>query len=59
MSDILESSAVITVNVTLNKNRPSSYRFTQANQRNTWTTLDWTSQIPLEIIFSSENNLGE
>ena len=58
MSDILEYSAVITVNVTANKNWPSSYRFTQANQRNPWTTLDWTSQIPLKMMFSSGNNLG-
>ena len=43
--------------VTGNKNRPFSYRFTQVNQRNLWTMLDWTSQIPLKVTFSSENNL--
>ena len=46
------------INVTANKNRPSSYRFTQANQRN-WIILHWTSLIPLKVTFSSENNLGE
>ena len=25
-------------------------------QSNCWTTLDWTSQIPLKVVFSSENN---
>ena len=43
--------------VTAKGNWPSSYRFTQVNQRNIWTILDWTSQIPLKIMFSSENNL--
>ena len=42
--------------VTTRKNQPSSYRFTQANQRNSWTIIDWTSQIPLIAAFSSENN---
>ena len=42
--------------VTANENQPSSYRFTQVNQRNLWTLLDWTSQNPLKIMFSSENN---
>ena len=45
------------ISVTARKNQPSSYRFTQANQRNPWTILDWTSQIPLTVAFSSENNL--
>ena len=45
--------------VTARKNRPFSYRFTQANQKNSWTILDWTSQIPHKVAFSSENNLGE
>ena len=43
--------------VTARKNQPSSYRFTQANQRNSWTVLDWTSQISLKVAFSSENKL--
>ena len=32
---------------------------TQANQRNSWTIPDWTSQIPLKVTFPSENNLVE
>ena len=37
----------------------TAYGFTQINQRNLWTILDWTSQIPLQMMFSSENNLRE
>ena len=39
------------INVTANKNQPSSYRFTQVNQRNLWSLLDSTSQIPLKTMF--------
>ena len=42
--------------VTSRKNGPSPYTFTHANQRNAWASLDWTSQIPLKVVFSSENN---
>ena len=49
----------ITEHVTANKDQPSSYRFTQVNQRNLWTILDWTFQIPLKVTFSSKYNLGE
>ena len=45
--------------VTANENQSSSYKFTQANQRNPWTILDWTSQIPLKVTPCSENNLEE
>ena len=45
--------------VTAKGNRPSSYGFTRVNQRNLWTILDWTSQIPLKQMFPSENNLRE
>ena len=41
--------------VTAKKNRPDFDRFTQANQRNSWAILDWSSQIPLKEAFSSEN----
>ena len=44
------------VPVTARKNQPSSYRFIQANQRNSWTIHDWTSQIPLVVALSTENN---
>ena len=30
----------------------SSYRLIQAKQRNSWSVLDWTSQIPLKVTFS-------
>ena len=39
------------INITTRKNQPSSYRFTLANQRNSWTILDWTSQNPLIVAF--------
>ena len=29
------------INVTASENQPSSYRFTQVNQRNLWTILDF------------------
>ena len=45
--------------VTAKGNRLSSYRFTQVNQRNLCTILDWTSQIPFEKMFPTENNLRE
>ena len=45
--------------VTARKNRPFSYKFTLANQRNSWTFLNWTSQIPLKVAFPLENNLEE
>ena len=41
---------------TARKSQPSSYRFTQVNQRNSLTILDRTSQISLKVAFSSENN---
>ena len=47
------------INVTARKNQTSTYRFTQANQRNSWTVFAWTSQIPLKVAFSLENYLGE
>ena len=37
----------------------TAYGFTQINQRNLWSILDWTSQNPLQMMFSSENNLRE
>ena len=41
--------------VTARKNQPSSYRFTEANQRTSCTILDYTSQISLKVAFSLEN----
>ena len=46
------------LSVTARKNQPSSYRFTQANQRNFGQFLSGLP-IPLIVAYSSENNLGE
>ena len=56
----LHSNVTMFINcvyVTAKRNRPPSYGFTQGNQRNLWTILDWAFQIPLKIMFSPENNL--
>ena len=52
----LLTNHIMSQNVTTKKNQPSPYRFTQANQRNSWTILDLPSQIPLKGAFSSNNN---
>ena len=58
--DNLVSNTVVSLligSVTDTKNRPSSYRFTQANQRNSWSILDLTSEIPLKVAFFLDSNL--
>ena len=47
------------INVTANKKLTLFSQMHSSKSRNLRTILDWTSQIPLKVTFSSENNLRE